>query len=131
METYNRPCVIQYETPIIIPMGSNKDNPFARDSEPKSLQDKMFDWLGVALVIGLFVDIAAIFVVSSAESKKEEALKKSFQDGGNIWCKAGDKVNMEIRINQKDGWVYDESKELLINDAKGITMQMSHRMCRQ
>jgi hypothetical protein len=112
-------------------MGSNKDNPFAKDPEPKSLKDKMLDWLAVVLVIVLFIDIAAIFVVSSAESKKEEALKKSFQDGDNIWCKAGDKVNMEIRINQKDGWAYDESKELLINNAKGITMQMSHRMCRQ
>jgi len=126
----NRVYSIDYETPIMIPMGSNPNNPFAKDEEEDKKEfgfGDMMEFVIVAVCLGFLLSIPYFL---SQETKRANEMLSTFENNGTLWCKPGYDINSEIRITKSDGWEYLADEEMFINERIGVRVGYSSESCR-
>ena len=125
MEKNSRVCVIQYETPIIIPRGSNPHNPFAEDTPSKKDRDFVSEIITFIFMLTLFGLILAVPFSIANDKQKAQNIVLAFSNGKDIWCKLGREANTDIRINKNEGWEYRSKDSLFINKQRGVAVELN------
>lgn len=117
----NRVCSLDYETPIIIPMGSNPNNPFAKDEPEFSKKEFGFGDIVEFIVTAAFLGLLLSIVYSiSKETKRSEEKLNAFENNGTIWCKPGYDINSEIRVLE----------EMFVNERMGVRVKYNTKFCK-
>ena len=125
----SRERAVQYETPIIISRGSNKDNPFAEDEGVK--KDSLFNDIISALIMGGFIFFFFYAFIKTAKIwDRDEEMISEFEKGSTLWCKPGYEFTSEVRIYKSEGWEYVAHQEMFYNDKLGVTARFSTKLCR-
>ncbi len=130
MEKDKRVWSIDHDTPIIIPRGSNPNNPFAEDN-PKKEDIRLFGIFEQILTIMVFLFLFSIPFVVAYNNKKSEEMLKSFENGATLWCKVSSDINTHIKISKSNGWVYKEQADMFINETKGISIEYNRDICQE
>ena len=130
MENDKRAWSVDHDMPIIIPRGSNPNNPFAED-DPKQDDMRLFGIFEQILTIMIFVLLFSIPFAIAYDNKKSKEMLKSFENGAALWCKVSTDIHARIKISKDDGWVYKEQTDMFVNEAKGISVVYNRDRCQE